>query len=317
MSKEELYTIKKGDVIGKRFIVESTLGSGAFSVVFDAIDMETNISIALKVSLHRHRHVLYREYTTMTDLMSSGASCVPYVIEFALDGQFCYLAMRKLGLSLRSYISQTLTLPQTMSLGMAAVMVLDIIHQHGYLHRDVKPANLAVDSSRQRLYMIDFGLSRKYVTQYLGKPAPPRTNVGFRGSYYYCSVNAHTEADLTIKDDFYSLLFSLIEIHKGALPWSGVREKSQIEKIKRHAVESGEIFDGLDPVFEKMARVIADLAWGERINVKKMHRLMAPLVEGDAAPVLKVRVPVKKESVFGMLRAMGPDARACVKIGKI
>ena len=38
-------------------------------------------------------------------------------------------------------------------------------HEMGYLHRDVKPSNFAMgtDENRRRCYVIDFGLSKRYV----------------------------------------------------------------------------------------------------------------------------------------------------------
>ena len=44
--------------------------------------------------------------------------------------------------------------------------------------------------SGRRVYMLDFGLARQYVTA-TGEVRPPRTAAGFRGTVRYASINAH------------------------------------------------------------------------------------------------------------------------------
>lgn len=40
---------------------------------------------------------------------------------------------------------------------------MELIHKHGLIHTDLKPENLTIGLYDNKLYLIDFGLSRKYI----------------------------------------------------------------------------------------------------------------------------------------------------------
>ena len=42
---------------------------------------------------------------------------------------------------------------------------LKILHEYKYIHRDIKPENfvLGLDDEQDKVYLIDFGLSKKYI----------------------------------------------------------------------------------------------------------------------------------------------------------
>ena len=52
-------------------------------------------------------------------------------------------------------------------LAIQLLSALKTLHSAGYLHRDIKPANTAIgrqETNEQRLlYLIDFGMARKYI----------------------------------------------------------------------------------------------------------------------------------------------------------
>lgn len=54
------------------------------------------------------------------------------------------------------------------------------------IHRDIKPENILVDHSLDKLYLIDFGVSK-----ILGEPNHTTKRINFIGTSRYASISAH------------------------------------------------------------------------------------------------------------------------------
>jgi hypothetical protein len=90
---------------------------------------------------------------------------------------------------------------------------------------------MGLGTKKMKVFMIDFGLSRRYVLP-SGKVRPPRDQSGFRGTARYASINAHLAKDLARRDDLWSLLYMLIEFANGILPWRRIKDKDQVGEMK-------------------------------------------------------------------------------------
>lgn len=107
------------------------------------------------------------------------------------------------------------------------------LHECGYLHRDVKPANFtigpALDADRI-VYMIDFGLCRPYMDPKTGIPFPPRPRAGFRGTPRYASIDCLKGRDVGRSDDLWSVFYVLVELMVGQLPWRRMNDKKEVRE---------------------------------------------------------------------------------------
>ena len=68
------------------------------------------------------------------------------------------------------------------------------------------------------MYIIDFGISKIY-TDSKRKHIAFKKNKPFIGTTRYASLAAHKGYELGRKDDLESLMYVLIYLHKGILPW--------------------------------------------------------------------------------------------------
>lgn len=80
------------------------------------------------------------------------------------------------------------------------------MYSNGYVHNDIKPANLMTDKGLKKIYLIDFGLSQ-------GIKDRPYCS----GSPFYMSPNKLIPGPLTYRDDLYStaITIAVLEMEKG------------------------------------------------------------------------------------------------------
>ena len=100
---------------------------------------------------------------------------------------------------------------------------LGYTHLKGYVHRDVKPGNICIGrgsrAERAKTYLIDFGLARRYKDETTDKVIAEREDAQFRGTTTYASANAMENREQSPRDDLFSLLYILVELYCGSLPW--------------------------------------------------------------------------------------------------
>ncbi len=155
------------------YLLQSVIGRGAMSVVYEAEHPRLGAGIALKVlAAEVAADDIFR--TRFLDESRIAASMnhpnvIPSYDVGESDG-LLYIAMRRAsGGSLRQRIAAGGPLPPLTAVALLsqATRALDAAHRLGLVHRDVKPENLLLDEARRRrhagaehLYLADFGISR-------------------------------------------------------------------------------------------------------------------------------------------------------------
>ena len=89
----------------------------------------------------------------------------------------------------------------------------------------MKPDNIIVGSGKNsnKFYLIDFGLSKRYIDPKTGKHIKDKTGKGIIGTTQFLSLNANGGHEHSRKDDLESLGYILVHFMKGGnLPWSDV-----------------------------------------------------------------------------------------------
>jgi serine/threonine protein kinase len=123
-----------------------------------------------------------------------------------------------------------------MAVAMIALQILDrieFIHNKSILHRDIKPDNFLIGTGRKkhRIYIIDFGLSKKYIkdethTEY-------KKGRSFTGSFRYSSIRNHKGIEQSRRDDIEGLGYVLMYFNRGSLPWQGLKAATKKQKYER------------------------------------------------------------------------------------
>uniref|UniRef100_A0A7N9ASG3 non-specific serine/threonine protein kinase n=1 Tax=Mastacembelus armatus TaxID=205130 RepID=A0A7N9ASG3_9TELE len=213
------------------------IGGGGFGEIYEALDLLTRGSVALKVeSAQQPKQVLKMEVAVLKKLQGKDHVC--RFVGCGRNDRFNYVVMELQGRNLadlrRSMTRGTFSISTTLRLGRQILEAIESIHSVGFLHRDIKPSNFAMGrfpSTCRTCYMLDFGLARQF-TNSCQEVRPPRPVAGFRGTVRYASVNAHKNKEMGRHDDLWSLFYMLVEFLVGQLPWRKIKDKEHVGKLK-------------------------------------------------------------------------------------
>lgn len=107
------------------------------------------------------------------------------------------------------------------------------MHTKGYLYRDMKPSNFMIGDDKRTIYIIDFGLCKKYLKQNSTAHIPERQNKKMVGTPLFCSIFTHqgigtTEAyaEQSRRDDLESLAYMILYFLR-PLPWENIKEENK------------------------------------------------------------------------------------------
>ena len=98
---------------------------------------------------------------------------------------------------------------------------IEFIHSRYFLHRDIKPDNFIIGLGKRQhlIYVIDFGLAKRYRDARSGEHIPYREGKSLTGTARYASLDTHLGKEQGRKDDLEGLGYIMIYYLKGQLPW--------------------------------------------------------------------------------------------------
>jgi serine/threonine-protein kinase len=216
-----------------RFVLERELGSGGMARVYLGRDEVLDRPVAVKVlnPVHGGTEIgdrFQREGRTAARLSHPNIVQVYDAGEDELDGRrVSYIVMEYVsGGDLKELIDRLgrLSGPELAGFGREVCAGLAHAHEHGVIHRDIKPHNILLDE-KGHAKVTDFGIARALDTS-------QATRTGsFLGTALYSSPEQLKGEKVTPKSDMYSLGVSLYQAAAGAPPFSGA---TPIEIASQH-----------------------------------------------------------------------------------
>jgi ABC-type branched-subunit amino acid transport system substrate-binding protein/DNA-binding beta-propeller fold protein YncE len=146
--------------------IEAPLGRGGMGVVYRAHDLALDRKVALKLlAPELAADVGFRERFMRESRLAASLddSAIIPIYDAGQAGDQLYIAMRLVdGTDLKRLLRADGRLEPARALRLLEQVAgaLDVAHERGLVHRDVKPSNILVDS-REHCYLADFGLSRR------------------------------------------------------------------------------------------------------------------------------------------------------------
>ena len=209
-----------GRVLGGRYRLLSPLGSGASAQVYLADDVRLRRRVAVKVlhpALADDESFLRRFRAEAQSAASLSHPHVLAVFDWSGDDDTPFLVTEYLsGGSLRSMLDagHRLTPAQALVVGLEAARALDYAHRQGFVHRDVKPANLLFGGDG-RLRVADFGLARAIAEAGWTEPSG-----AVLGTARYASPEQARGEPVDGRSDVYSLALVMVEAVTGRVPFA-------------------------------------------------------------------------------------------------
>ncbi|KAK6911920.1 Protein kinase domain, partial [Dillenia turbinata] len=225
--------------VGNKFRLGRKIGSGSFGEIYLGTNIQTNEEVAIKLENVKTKHPQLLYESKLYKLLQGGTG-IPDVKWFGVEGDYNVLVMDLLGPSLEdlfNFCSRKLSLKSVLMLADQMINRVEFVHSKSFLHRDIKPDNFLMGLGRRanQVYIIDFGLAKKYRDTSTHQHIPYRENKNLTGTARYASMNTHLGIEQSRRDDLESLGYVLI------LPWQGLKagtKKQKYEKISEKKVST-------------------------------------------------------------------------------
>ena len=219
-------------LLGGRYELQQPAGQGGSGQVYRALDHALHRHVAVKM-LHdpeasaKRSARFEREISLQAGL--AHASLIP-VLDAGADGTRRYLVMPLIeGTTLAGRIvSGPLAEHETRRIGAALAQALDCVHDHGIVHRDVKPSNVLLGRDGQ-VFLADFGIACRRAA-----PAPDAAgHFSLTGTAAYMAPEQVEYAAIDYPGDVYALGLVLLEALTGIRAYQGTLLEQALARLWR------------------------------------------------------------------------------------
>lgn len=208
--------------------INGVLGRGGMSIVYSAEHMRLGRQVALKVLAPALAadDAFRARFTRESQL--AAALDHPNIVDVYDAGEadgLLYIAMRLVrGSDLGAIVERDgpLSLGQALFTMEQVGSALDLAHEQGLVHRDVKPANILVERPSDRVYLTDFGVVKQTSSGGLTKTGY------FLGTFEYAAPEQIEGREIDGRTDVYALGCVLYECLSGEAPFLAETEGSVI-----------------------------------------------------------------------------------------
>ncbi|MBI2943884.1 MAG: serine/threonine protein kinase [Candidatus Wallbacteria bacterium] len=276
--------------ISRKYRPVKILGEGGFGTVWQAVQLDLNRPVALKVlsekaltdadAVARFRH----EALVASKINHPG---VVAVLDYGVEGSLGYIALPLIdGCTLRDRIRQgPMPTSQAMLVAIALADALAEIHRQGVIHRDLKPENVLMEN-RERPLLTDFGISKS-----AGSSVQTREGIIFGTPGYVAPEQLEHEKASPASDQF-SLAVIVYELLTGRRPFTGdTPAEEAMARVKSPPYPIRSLLPRLAPeVAEVLMKMLARDPGQRYKDMRAVHRalqvaaLKATASEKEPAP---------------------------------
>ena len=214
--------ILKNKIIFKKYKLNTKIGKGSFGFVYSGENIKDNSKVAVKLEERTAKfHMLEKESYFLSILKGIG---IPEIFSYGYNQRYYILVQELLGENLSNVLKESKHSRFSIKdISMIALQIIDrieFVHSKNIVHRDLKPENFLFGLENQSLlYLIDYGISRKYRSSRTGKHIKYSLTGKLFGTLKFLSYNATRGVEQTRRDDLESIGYILVFLSGSKLPW--------------------------------------------------------------------------------------------------
>ena len=265
-------------LIFKKYQILKKMDETKFNSVFLGMDTRSNKMVVIKCEKRiSSLGLLEKEAYFLYYLKGFG---IPEIISFGTHGKYFILVEQFLGKSLKELFKTTKN--KLKDLCMATIQIIDrleYIHSKYIIHRDIKPENFVVGNpDTSIIYLIDFGLAKKYRSSRTGNHLKSKKNLTTSGTILYLSLNSMIGLEPSRRDDLESVGYMLISLYYGKLPWNQVKAKNKMDfcvktyYIKKY-IEYEKLCDGISDEITEYMKYVKSLKYDQKPDYNFLRNL--------------------------------------------
>lgn len=260
-------------LINDRYKLLKRIGSGAFGLIFSAKNVNTGEIVAIKLEPTAQVDTLTHEAAILMKL--SGISGIPNLRYYGVPDHNRYMVIDLLGKSLQTISSEykkSVPVEIVRIYAKQMVQIIQAVHEKGFVHRDIKPPNFMTglyrsenetENNTDKIFLIDFGMSRTYIDD---KTRAHRCNKirtsGIIGMPRYVSINVHDGNEPSRRDDLISIMYVVIYLVKGRLPWKAAASPESVAQIKKTILPE-DLFFEMPPTYLEIFKYLCTMSYDE------------------------------------------------------
>jgi len=219
------------DKLRRTYSIVRKLGGGEFGDIYLGVNKNTDRNVAIKVGEDIDGILINNEAKVYNVLGDEKG--FPKMRLYGREDNYSYIVMDLLGISLSKKKEEegSFNINEVVRVGIIILRKLEILHNKGYLHRDMKPDNIMYGLDQDKdVYLIDYGLSCGYIRG--GVHVENERTGRMIGTTRYASINLHNGYRPTRRDDIEGLGYVLLYLLVDKLPWQDIGGEDDAKRLK-------------------------------------------------------------------------------------